>query len=154
VQQSFKKQRGAMKRKTIVLGLLLLACGCTATYRIDRYDLNKRYITEAGSPMVVREKCWGDSYYQAATSKNCILRQEIFYSGREGQVIHITYKEFVGENGNYSSEESFLQDVGYDLRQSDIISFRDITFKVMEASKRSIEFMVIDLLTYQPYPLY
>jgi hypothetical protein len=104
--------------------------------------------------MVVREKCWGDSYPRAAASKNCILRQEILYSGTEGHVIHITYKEYVGENGNYSSEESFLQDVGYDLRRSDIINFRDIYFKVIEASETSIEFMVIDPLTYQPYPLY
>jgi hypothetical protein len=143
-----------MKRKTIVLGLLLLSCSCTTTYRIERYDLNKKYVTEAGAPMVVREKCWGDSYHEAATTKNCILRQEILYAGREGHVIHIAYKEYVGENGNYSSEESFLKNVGYDLRQSDIISFRDIYFKVIEASKTSIEFMVIDPLKYRPYPLY
>jgi hypothetical protein len=104
--------------------------------------------------MVVREKCWGDSYYQAATLKDCYLRQEILYSGREGHVMYITYKEYVGENSNYSSKESFLEYVGYDLRPSDIINFRDIYFKVIEASKTSIEFMVIDLSTYQPIPLY
>ena len=145
---------GDMKRKTIVLSLLLLTCSCTAVYRIDRYDLNKRYITEAGSPMVVREKCWGDSYPRAATSKNCILRQEILYSGREGDVIHITCKEYPGENGHYSSQESFIQNVGYDLRRSDIINFRDIYFKIIEASMTSIEFMVIDPMTYQLYPSY
>ena len=143
-----------MKSKTIVLGLLLLACSCTTIYRIDRYDFYKKYITETGSPMVVREKCWGDSYPRAATSKNCVFRQEILYSGRERDVIHITYKEYAGENGNYSSEESFLQNVGYDLRRSDIINFRDNYFKVIEASKTSIEFMVIDPLTYQSYPSY
>jgi len=143
-----------MKSKTIVLGLLLLTCSCTAIYRIDRFDLNKRYIAGAGSPMVVREKCWGDSYPRAAASKDCILRQEILYSGREGDVIHITCKEYAGENGNYSSQESFIQNVGYDLRQSDIINFRDIYFKVIEASKTSIEFMVIDPLRYQPYSSY
>jgi len=142
-----------MKRKTIALGLLLLACSCTATYRIDRYDLNKRYITEAGSPMVVTETCWGDSYTKAATSKNCIFLREIVYSGREGHLIHIAYKEYTGINGNYSSEESFLQNVSYDLEESDIISCRDIYFKVIEASETSIEFMVIDPLTYEPYPL-
>jgi hypothetical protein len=152
VQQSFKKQRGAMKRKTIVLGLLLLSCSCTTTYKIDRYDLNKNYVTEVGSPMVVREVCWGDSYYEAATLKDCILRQELLYSGREGNVIHMTYKEYTRQNGNYSSAESFLQHVGYDIRQSDIISFRDIYFKVIEASKTSIEFIVIDPETYFPYP--
>jgi len=154
VAQSFKKQRGTMKRKIIVLGLLLLSCSCTTTYRIERYDLKKKYVTGVGSPMVVREKCWGDSYHQATTSKNCIFRQEILYSGREGHLIRITYREYVGQNGNYSSGVSFLQDVRYDLRQSDIISFKDIYFKVIEASKTSIEFMVIDPLTYRPYPLY
>ncbi len=143
-----------MKRKTIALGLLLMACSCTTTYIIERYDLNKNYITEAGSPMVVREKCWGDSYYGAAASKNCILRQEILYSGTVGHIIHLTYKEYVVEDGKYSSEESFLENVGYDLRQSDLISFRDIYFKVIEASETSIEFMVIDHMTYQPYPTY
>ncbi len=141
-----------MKRKTIVLGLFLLFCSCTTTYRISHYQLNKEYITKVGSPMVVREKCWGDSYYEAARLKDCILRQELLYSGREGNVIHMTYKEYARQNGNYSSAESFLQYVGYDLRQSDIISFRDIYFKVIEATETSIEFIVIDPVTYFPYP--
>jgi hypothetical protein len=152
VQQSSEKQSGAMKRKAIVLGLLLLSCSCTTTYRIELYKLNKRYVTQVGSPMVVREVCWGDSYYEAASLKDCILRQELLYSGREGNVIHMTYKEHARQNGNYSSVESYLEYVGYDLRQSDIISFRDIYFKVIEATATSIEFMVIDPMTYFPYP--
>jgi len=102
--------------------------------------------------MVVREECWGDSYYKAATLKDCILRQELLYSGKEGNVIHLTYKEYAKQEDNDSSVESFLQYVGYDLRQSDIISFRDIHFKVIEATETSIEFIVIDPLRYLPYP--
>ena len=64
----------------------------------------------------------------------------------------MTYKEYVGENSNYSPEESFLENVGFDLRQSDIVSFRDIYFKVIEATETPIEFMVIDPVTYFPYP--
>jgi hypothetical protein len=143
-----------MKTKTLALGLLLLLCSCTGFYQIERYDLNKTYVTEPGSPMVVREKCWGDSYYGAANSKHCVLLQELFYSGKEGDVIYVTYKEYVGQDSNYPSAESFLQHVGYDLRYSDIISFRDIYFKIIEATKTSIEFMVIDPLRYQPYPVY
>ncbi len=141
-----------MKRKTIVLGLLLLLCSCTTTYRIDLYQLNKRYITQVGSPMVVREKCWGDTYYEAATLKDCFLRQELLYSGKEENVIHMTYKEYARQYDSYSSVESFLEYVGYDLRQSDIVNFRDIYFKVIEATDTSIEFMVIDPVTYFPYP--
>ncbi len=141
-----------MKGKIIVLGLFLLSSGCTTTYRIDLYQLNKHYVTQVGSPMVVREKCWGDSYYEAARLKDCILRQELLYSGREGNVMHVTYKEYAKQYGDDSSVESFLQYVGYDLRQSDIISFRDIYFKVIEATETSIEFMVIDPVTYFPYP--
>lgn len=102
--------------------------------------------------MVVREVCWGDSYYQAASLKDCIMRQELLYSGREGNVIRMTYKEYKRQNGNYSSVESFSQNVGYDLRQSDIVSFRDIYFKVIEATEKFIEFIVIDPVTYYPYP--
>ena len=152
MQQSFKEQRGIMKRRAIVLGLLLLSCSCTTTYRIDLYQLNKNYVIEAGSPMAAREICWGDTYYEAAALKDCILRQELLYSGREGNVIHMTYKEYARQNGNFSSVESFLQYVGYDLRQSDIINFRDIYFKVIEATETSIEFIVIDPVTYFPYP--
>jgi hypothetical protein len=86
-----------MKRKTILLGLFLLLCSCTTTCRISHYDLNKDYITKVGSPMVVREKCWGDSYYQAATLKNCIVREELACSGREGYVIHMTTKNTLGK---------------------------------------------------------
>jgi len=142
-----------MKSKTIALVFLLLLCGCTTIYRIELYQLNKDYVTEVGSPMVVRERCWGDSYYQAASLKDCVMRQELIYSGREGQVIHITYKEYTGEKSNYSPNESFLDNVGYDLRQSNIISFRDIYFKVIEATEKYIEFIVIDPATYYPYSL-
>ncbi len=141
-----------MKGKIIVLGLFLLSSGCTTTYRIDLYQLNKQYVTQVGSPMVVREKCWGDTYYKAATLKDCFLRQELLYSGREGNVMHVTYKEYAKQYGDYSSVESFLEYVGYDLRQSDIINFRDIYFKVIEATETSIDFMVIDPVTYFPYP--
>lgn len=64
----------------------------------------------------------------------------------------MTYKEYVGENSNYSPKESFLQIVGFDLRQSNIVSFRDLYFKVMEATETSIEFRIIDPVTYFPYP--
>jgi len=146
------RNRGAMKRRTILLGFLLLLCSCTTTYRIDLYQLNKNYVTEVGSPMVVREKCWGDSYYQAARLKDCVMRQELIYLGRKGHVIQIIYKEYVGEKSEYSPNESFQQNVGYDLRQSDIISFKDIYFKVIEATEKFIEFIVIDPVTYYPYP--
>ena len=141
-----------MKRRTIVLGFLLLSCSCTTTYRIEHYQLNKNYVKEVGSPMVVREKCWGDTYYEAARLKDCIMREELVYSGRDGHVIYITYKEYVGEKSEYSPKESYLEDAGYDLRQSNIISFRDIYFKVIEATEKFIEFMVIDPITYYPYP--
>ena len=81
------------------------------------------------------------------------MRQELIYLGREGHVIHIIYKEYVGEKSEYSPNETFQQNVGYDLRQSDIIhSFRDIYFKVIEATEKFIEFIVIDPATYYPYP--
>ncbi len=141
-----------MKRKTIVLSFLLLLCSCTTTYRIEFYQLNKNYVTETGSPMVVREKCWGDSYHQAASLKDCIIRQELIYAGREGHVIYMTYKEYEGEKSKYSPKESYLENAGFDLRHSNIISFRDIYFKVIEATDKFIEFIVIDPVTYYPYP--
>lgn len=133
------------------MGLLLLLSSCTSTYRIDLYQLNKDYVTQVGAPMVVREECWGDTYYEAAKLKNCFQRQELVYSGKEGNIIHLIYKEYARQYGDYSVE-SFLQDVGYDLRQSDIISYRDMYFKVIEATEASIEFIVIDPVTYFPYP--
>ncbi len=146
------RNRGAMKRITILLSFLLLLCSCTTTYRIELYQLNKNYVTEVGSPMVVREKCWGNSYYEAARLKDCIMRQELIYLGREGPVIQMIYKEYVGEKSEYSPNETFQQNVGYDLRRSDIISFKDIYFKVIVATEKFIEFIVIDPATYYAYP--
>ncbi len=140
-----------MKKMTILLGLMLLLCGCTTTYKISEYDLNKEYTAEVGSPMVVREECLGDSYQLAAALRNCILRQEVIYSGMEGNLVGITYKEYLGEKGVYSSKESFRQVVRFNLRQSDVISYRDIFMRVIEANKTSIKFMVIDQMTYTPF---
>ncbi len=140
-----------MKKMKILLGLMVLLCSCTTTYRINDYDLNKEYTTQVGAPMVVREECWGDSYQAAVALKDCILRQEIIYSGIERNLVGITYKEYLGEKSVYSSKESFLQVVRFNLRQSDVISYRDIFMRVIDANKTSIKFMVIDQMTYTPF---
>ncbi len=136
--------RMGMKHRNLWMAILVCLCGCTGTYKVTYYDLNREYAVNHGSPMVTREECRGDSYQQAAALKQCSLRQEIIYSGRQGDTVSFAYKEYAGEGGNYSSQPLFAESFALNLKQYSIVSYKDIYMKVIEANEKSIRFMVID----------
>ncbi len=142
-----------MKHPNLFLTVLLCLCGCTGTYQVTHYDLNKEYSTPLGSPMVVREDCRGDTYQLAASLKQCTLRQEIVYSGRRGDFLSFTYREYAGEGGKYRSEPLFTDNFAVNIKHDNVASYKDIYMRVIEANDRSITFTVIDPNKYYPIGL-
>jgi hypothetical protein len=72
------------------------------------------------------------------------IREELVYSGKATNVIHIKYREYnITPEGNFI-RDAFGQELVYDLTESKILIFRSIKFEVIEASTNEIKFKVIE----------
>jgi len=82
-----------------------------------------------------------DSYRKITTAieTSSDFQQTLIYTGKEGNIIKATYREFSGN----SARPAFTVDVTYDLRDSDIIAFRGARLQVIEATNTSIRYRVL-----------
>jgi hypothetical protein len=75
--------------------------------------------------------------------------KELIYSGRESDVLHITYREYYQwrdhKTGSVSSyaRTPFFQQVFYDLMKSDMIVFEVWELQVLDANNQHIKFNVV-----------
>ena len=65
--------------------------------------------------------------------------QELIYTGKVGDKIRFTYREF--HNG--TARQAFNIDVEYDLSESNIISYRGATIEIILATNRKIEYKLL-----------
>lgn len=68
------------------------------------------------------------------------FKAELIYSGITKNTIHITYREFIKN----LARPAFYQELRYDLSESNLITFRSLKIKVLEADNSGIEFQVMD----------
>jgi hypothetical protein len=76
-----------------------------------------------------------EPFFQEATA----FRGELIYSGREGDVIRIVYREYTGD----FIRPAFAQELRYDLGESRIIRFRSLEIEILEADNSEITFRVL-----------
>jgi len=67
------------------------------------------------------------------------LRRELLYSGKSGNVIKVSYREF---RGGYAAP-AFFQNLEYDLNESRTIKFRRFTLDIRDANNQSITYTVV-----------
>tara|TARA_B100001059_G_C17792767_1_gene561163 strand:- start:260 stop:931 length:672 start_codon:yes stop_codon:yes gene_type:complete len=65
--------------------------------------------------------------------------QELIYTGKVGNKIRFTYREF--QNG--SARQAFNIDVEYDLEESNLISYKGATVEIISATNQKIEYKVL-----------
>ena len=68
------------------------------------------------------------------------FKGELTYTGKTEDSISIAYREYV----NYVTRPSHEEELRYDLNESDVIVFRSLKIKVLEANNERIRFQVID----------
>lgn len=68
------------------------------------------------------------------------IDQEILYSGRNGNVLNLAYREYT-ENGY--ARQPFFQQLTYDVGGSNTIVFRDWTITVLDSNNEHIKFKVV-----------
>jgi hypothetical protein len=66
--------------------------------------------------------------------------QELIYTGKVGNKIRFTYREF--QNG--MARQAFNIDVEYDLSESNIISYKGATVEVLSATNQKIKYKVLN----------
>ena len=66
------------------------------------------------------------------------IRKELIYSGRNGNTVEVSYREF---RGGYAAP-AFYQNLKYDLDQSKVIRFQKFTVEVLAATNESITYKV------------
>jgi hypothetical protein len=82
------------------------------------------------------------AYYKtttAAIETSSDFQQTLIYTGKEGNIIKATYREYSGN----LARPAFTVDVTYDLKDSDIIAFRGARLQILEATNTSIKYKVL-----------
>jgi len=152
---------GTMKRKALMFILLLplVACGWNHQCIKPRsYNLEEEKITAVGSEMV-QDGCFAYRWEPTGIISRSLrtpydevgerlLDRELLYAGREGNVLHITYREYStqvigGQIANYA-RQPFFQQLFYDLKKSDKIVFQDWVIQVLDANNQQIRFKVVE----------
>ena len=65
--------------------------------------------------------------------------QELIYTGKVGDKIRFTYREFT----NGMARQAFNVDVEYDLSESDIIAYKGATIRIISATNTKITYIVV-----------
>jgi hypothetical protein len=68
------------------------------------------------------------------------FKAELIYNGISKNTIKISYREFVRD----MARPAFYQELNYDLDQSNIIQFKSLTIKIINADNSSIKFIVLE----------
>jgi hypothetical protein len=119
-----------MKRLLLlaVLAGLLGGCGLANTKFMRRNDrVGDEVAASVGDALVFYEYGLHNDVYDRDIEK---FRGELVYSGRSGNTVRFSYREF----SNDLARPAFTQDLSYDLDAGDTVSFRGLTLRITEAT--------------------
>jgi hypothetical protein len=77
---------------------------------------------------------------KVVSSRSASFEQTLIYSGRVGNNIKISYREF----GNQHARPAFSNDVEYDLTESSTFGYKGATIEVINADNKSITYKVVE----------
>jgi hypothetical protein len=134
--------------------IFLYSCGSIhyKPVNLKNYGLGQTKQENIGSPMVkhkkgvlITGKKWvgmmnsPDGWEHIHQYSDDSFQEELIYTGREGDIIHISYREFKKD----FARPAFYQELIYDLSKSDKIVFKQFKIKVVEATNEYIKFIVL-----------
>lgn len=67
------------------------------------------------------------------------VRKELLYSGKSGNTIEVSYREF---RGGFAAP-AFFQNLKYDLTESKIIRFQRFSIEVIQADNQTIRYKIL-----------
>ena len=122
--------------------IILSSCAAANSYYFSK-NLNTDEIVTAtvGSPLLHFESGTFNTIYNKVIDG---LVSELYYSGSDGNVVYLTYKEFQKKITGSYIRDSFGQELKYDISKSKIISFRNLKIEIIEANSNEITAKVIE----------
>ncbi len=156
-----------MKKIIIVLlaiiSLMLWGCGwnkvCVKERKSNSYNLGEEKITVVGAEMIQKTfsttQCISTRYEPTGLNLFLLKRKteivdtvpydetvekELLYAGRQGDTLHITYREYTGSG---LARTPFFQQAYYDLKTSNEIVFQNWVIKIIDANNQQIKFKVV-----------
>ena len=139
---------------SIVVAMALAACASTTLDRetFKSYYLHQQRTVNIGEAFLVdqdgtvetRREWVGilnspDGWRENKVYSKDWIRKELIYSGRTGNTLEVSYREF---RGGYAAP-AFFQNLKYDLDRSKVLRFQKFTVEVLSATNESITYKVI-----------
>lgn len=147
-------KRLSIRMLVLVLLLPIVACGWNSQcIKPVSYNIGEETIAAVGTAMVQQTigcfvyrydptglnlTLWKKSSY-LYNAEPTVLK-ELLYAGREGNILHITYREYSVKG---YARTPFFQHTYYDLKTSDKIVFQENTIQILDANNQQIRFKVI-----------
>lgn len=128
----------------LLVTALALACGAPSTQLKKSFYWNVPETTTVGSIMIYWEIGTPKTEADGSEPEINWTRKELIYTGDEGDIIHITYREYSSDQAGYSLQPELTQQLTYDLSNSNKIGFQDITILIEKADQEEIRFRVLD----------
>ena len=137
-----------MKRICIfILCFMFIGCIKQTPFNSRNYRIGVEKITNIGSPMISSKKgthITGSKhvpfhgYVEVDEYSKDTFKEELIYTGRSGNTIHLSYREYVQS----LARPSFFQELRYDIGRSGTITFRGYKIHVLDANNENIRFVV------------
>jgi hypothetical protein len=132
-----------MKTIVIVLAIVLSGCGlANSHYLTYNFEKGAVMVANIGSEMML----WTDTYKNDVYGTiQGTFERALTYSGKQGNVIKIFYREV----SNNFARPSFTQELTYDITSDSLLQFRNTEIKVVEVTNRMIKFVVSESPLFQ-----
>jgi hypothetical protein len=149
-------------KKAMMMVLLVFLAGCATTgpeVKIDKnYQVGVEKHAAIGEAMVSQDHTTtlgtneqmaktfaavaAGPYAPPPSADPCAMgdkfRQELIYTGRTGDTMKITYREYKCD----LARPSFFQDLTYDLSQSSTVVFKNFKLNILKADNEGVTFTV------------
>ena len=140
----------------LIVNSVLLLCACSTMHtrveNLKNYSINSVQQANIGSTMlsnkvatVVEGKRWVGLLYSRDGWKHFkeysddSFMEELIYTGRSGNTIHISYREYKKD----FARPAFFQELRYDIGRSRTVVFKQYKLKIIEATNEYIKFIVL-----------
>ncbi|MCJ7647461.1 MAG: hypothetical protein MUP85_02500 [Candidatus Lokiarchaeota archaeon] len=129
----------------VIISFSVLFSGCglaNSHYLTYNFEKDKVMVANVGSEMLNWTETYKNDVYGTILGT---FVQTLTYSGKQGKVIKIFYRE---ESNGYA-RPSFTQELTYDITEDPIITFKNTKIQIVEATNSTIKFVVLECPAYQ-----
>ncbi len=143
-------------KKISLIIIFLFTIGCTSTVlkssAFKTYSVGETVNANIGSPFLVAQTGtvqtvrrwvgvlnspdgWGTTDFYSPD----YIKKELVYSGKSGDTIDISYREYRGD----LAAQAFYQSLSYDLSESTEVSFQNFRFRINSATNSAISVTIL-----------